>query len=580
MRVLITAALPYANGPLHFGHIAGAYLPADCYSRFQRLIGNEVLYVCGSDEHGVAITLGAEIAGSTPKKYVDHFHQVIQDFFAKMDVRFDHYSRTTWEGHAETVQRYFHDLLKNGFVEERVTDQLYSERGRRFLADRYIVGECPRCGCGGARGDECPKCGASYEATDLREPRAKLTGDRLTLKKTKHWFLRFDLFKERLTKWIKAKHWKSNVVHFAQNYIDDLKPRAITRDSEWGIPVPLRGAEGKVLYVWFDAPIGYISATKEWASKRGEPDAWKAYWYDAETKFVNFIGKDNIPFHAIFFPAMTMGQDSPYKLVDELPANEFYHLEGRQFSKSEGWYIDAKDFFEKFSVDQIRYTIAANAPETRDSEFSWKDFQRRCNSELVGKYGNLVHRVLTLVCGRCAAKMPPYGDLGGEDRAFLEKIDEIFRGTYQAYSHFQLRKATRLIMELAQEGNVYFDSKQPWKAAKTPHLVPMMHTTLACCARALQCLAAISYPVIPRSAEVVWRLLGFQRSLSQCGWHDILEKHISPGQRFSKPELLFSKVEDRVIEEELEKLKQRFPRGGKAWQESLRILGSNQRQAD
>jgi len=554
MRILITAALPYANGPLHFGHIAGAYLPADCYSRFQRLIGNEVLYVCGSDEHGVAITLGAEVAGCTPKEYVDHFHRSIQDFFAKMDVHFDHYSRTTWKGHVETVHQYFHDLLKNGFIEDRVTDQLYSEKGRRFLADRYIVGECPRCEYEWARGDECPKCGANYEATDLGAPRAKLSGDRLTLKKTKHWFLRFDLFKEKLSQWIGDKQWKSNVMRFAQNYIDDLKPRAITRDSEWGIPVPLSGAEGKVLYVWFDAPIGYISATKEWAERMGQPEAWKAYWYDKETKFVNFLGKDNIPFHALFFPAMTMGQDLPYKLVDELPANEFYHLEGKQFSKSEGWYIDIEDFFTKFSVDQIRYTIAANAPETRDSAFSWIDFQRRCNGDLLGKYGNLVHRVLTLVHSRCTSKVPPYGDLSGKDHAFLEKVEKIFHMTYQAYSHFKLRKATHLIVELAQEGNAYFDSRQPWKAAKDPSLLPAMHTTLACCARALQCLAAISYPIIPRSAEVMWKLLGFQKPLSQCSWNDILKKHIPVGQQCAKPELLFDKVEDHVIEEELKKL--------------------------
>ncbi|MCB1116106.1 MAG: class I tRNA ligase family protein, partial [Chlamydiia bacterium] len=295
MKKLITAALPYANGPLHFGHIAGAYLPADCYARFQRLIGNEVLFISGSDEHGVAITLTAEIARRSPKEHVDHFHAVLFDFFQKMQIDFDHYSRTTWEGHIEPAQTYFKQLLKNGYIEEKVTEELYSKQDGRFLADRYVEGICPKCAFEKARGDECPKCGGSFEATDLKNPRSKLTGAPLTLKETKHWFLRFDKFKEKLTSWIQKKHWKPNVKNFAQNYIDDLKPRAITRDSDWGIPVPLEGAEGKVLYVWFDAPIGYISATKEWALKKGQPEAWKDYWCDEKTTFINFIGKDNIP---------------------------------------------------------------------------------------------------------------------------------------------------------------------------------------------------------------------------------------------------------------------------------------------
>ncbi|MGE0198217.1 MAG: methionine--tRNA ligase [Simkaniaceae bacterium] len=557
MKVLITAALPYANGPLHFGHIAGAYLPADCYARFQRLLGSDVLYICGSDEHGVAITLSAEMAGRTPKEHVDHFHKVLQDFFEKMEIRFDHYSRTTWEGHVKPTQEYFNDLLKNGFIEEKVTDQLYSEKDGRFLADRYVMGTCPKCGYAEARGDECPKCGASYEATDLINPQSKLTGAPLALKATKHWFLRFDLFKEQLSTWIKTKHWKPNVMRFAQNYIDDLKPRAITRDSDWGIPVPLKEAEGKVLYVWFDAPIGYISATKEWALKQKNPDAWKGYWCDPETKLVNFIGKDNIPFHAIFFPAMTMGQDQPYKIVDELPANEFYNLEGKQFSKSAGWYIDLEEFFQKFTADQIRYAIAANAPETQDSEFSWKDFQLRCNSELLGKYGNLVNRVLVFAKNQCGSQVPPYGDLEREDTLFMEKMDEIVSAIHQAYTNFHLRKASQLIMELAQVGNAYFDSKKPWKAAKDLDLVPSMRTTIACCLRCLQYLALISYPIIPRSAEKVWTLLGFSTPLAEHNWNAILEGGFTPNQQLLQPEILFTKVEDAVIEEELSALAKR-----------------------
>ena len=558
MKVLITAALPYANGPLHFGHIAGAYLPADCYARFQRLIGNKTLYICGSDEHGVAITLSAELAGRTPKEHVDHFHQVLQVFFEKMDISFDHYSRTTWEGHVEFAQQYFKDLLKNGYIEEKVTDQLYSKQDKRFLADRYVQGICPKCGFEEARGDECPQCGASYEATDLKNPCSKLTGASLSLKATKHWFLRFDLFKEKLSKWIQTKHWKPNVVRFAQNYIDDLKPRAITRDSDWGIPVPLENAEGKVLYVWFDAPIGYISATKEWALKQNTPDAWKAYWCDPSTHLVNFIGKDNIPFHAIFFPAMTMGQDQPYKLVDELPANEFYNLEGKQFSKSTGWYIDLEDFFKTFTSDQIRYTIAANAPETQDSEFSWKDFQMRCNAELLGKYGNLVNRVLTFSQAQCGGEMPPYGDIKREDQAFLETIEDLSQKIYQSYSGFHLRKAAQQIMELSQEGNAYFDHKKPWLARKDPTLIPEMQTTIACCMRCLHALALVSCPIIPQTAEKVWKLLGFQTLLRQHCWQTVLELGIPVGQSMPKPEILFTKIEDEVIEAEREVLEKRF----------------------
>ncbi|MEM8727414.1 MAG: methionine--tRNA ligase [Chlamydiota bacterium] len=549
MKVLITAALPYANGPLHFGHIAGAYLPADCYARFQRLIGNDVLYICGSDEHGVAITLSAELAGRTPKDHVDHFHQVLKDFFRKMEIDFDHYSRTTWEGHVEPSQTYFKQLLKNGYIEEKMTDQLYSERDRRFLADRYVKGICPKCGFIEARGDECPQCGASYEATDLKKPRSRLTEAPLTLKATKHWFIRFDLFKDRLLQWIGKKNWKSNVVNFARNYIEDLKPRAITRDSDWGIPVPLEGAEGKVLYVWFDAPIGYISATKEWALKKGKPEAWKEYWCDRKTKLVHFIGKDNIPFHAIFFPAMTMGQDEPYKTVDELPANEFYNFEGKRFSKSTGWYIDLERFFQHFSSDQIRYAIAANLPETQDSEFCWKDFQMRCNSELLGKYGNLVNRVLVFTRNKCGGIRPPCGDLKDEDRAFLEKIDRWTRESYEAYSHFRLRKAARLMMKLAQEGNIYFDIKKPWKNLEG------LNTTIACCLKALNALALVSFPIIPDTAEKVWKLLGNDTRLRDQRWETVSQWRIPPNRPFPKPEVLFSKVEDGVIEKQLDALK-------------------------
>ena len=553
-KILITAALPYANGPLHFGHIAGAYLPADCYARFQRLQGNDVLYICGSDEHGVAITLNAELAGRTAKQHVDLFHELIKGFFSKLAMSFDHYSRTTWPGHIQTTQEFFNDLLQNGYVEEKVTDQLYSEKEQRFLADRYVVGTCPKCGFTEARGDECPKCGASYEAIDLLSPRSKMTGSSLNRKATKHWFLRFDLFKEKLKGWIAQKEWKSNVVNFAKSYIDELKPRAITRDSAWGVPIPLPHTEGKVFYVWFDAPIGYISATKEWAQLYGKPDSWKDYWLDPACELVQFMGKDNIPFHAVFFPAMIMGQNKPYKLVDQLSANEFYNLEGRQFSKSDGWYIDLDTFFKKFTTDQIRYAIASNAPENQDAEFSWKDFQQRCNSELLGKYGNLVNRTLTFLQMHCEGKVPPRGTLLPVDLAFLEQITTLAKEAQAAYESFRLRLASQLIMELAQAGNVYFDAKKPWITARSALTLHEMQTTLSCCLECLKVLALLSSPIIPETAQSLWSMLGYSSSLAKEQWAHVLVMPIAEGKPLTPPHILFAKVEDEVIMKELETL--------------------------
>jgi methionyl-tRNA synthetase len=540
-KVLITSALPYANGPLHFGHIAGAYLPGDCFARFKRLQGADVLYLCGSDEYGIAITLSAEIAGRTPKEQVDLFHGINQDFFQRLGFSFDHYSRTTWEGHGPTVQEFFLDLLRNGHIEERITKQLFSEREKRFLADRYVQGTCPKCGFDHARGDECQSCGASYEATDLIKPTSKISGAPLILKDTKHWFLRFDHFKEPLANWLEKKQWKPNVLNFALSYVKDLKERAITRDSEWGIPVPLPGTEGKVLYVWFDAPIGYISAAKEWSLTQKDPDLWKKYWLDPKTRLVNCIGKDNIPFHAVFFPAMTMGQNLPYKLVDDLPANEFYLLEGRQFSKSEGWTIDLEHFFANCSV------IAANAPEGGDSEFTWKDFQNRCNGELLGKYGNFVHRVLTFVTEKMEGVVPSLRELTPEDESFLQKAKEIVAEAAQAYDGFSLRRASQYIMELAQLGNVYFDSKKPWKLIKEADQKNNLENTLACCMLCIKWLALISYPIIPKTAEEIIQFLGYKETIRSIGWDKLSDSNLPLNGKIAKPHILFAKIEDDWI---------------------------------
>lgn len=567
-KILITSALPYANGPLHFGHIAGAYLPGDCYARFQRLQKNDVLYICGSDEYGIAITLNAEMANRTPKEHVDIFHEVIKNFFSQLNMSFDNYSRTTWKGHLKPVQQYFKDLMDNGYIEERVTEQLFSEVDNKFLADRYVVGTCPKCGFEGARGDECQKCGASYEATDLKNPKSKLTGSTLIKKSTKHWFLLLDKFKDQLLQWLDTKDWKPNVMNFVKGYVNELRPRAITRDMTWGIPLPLPDTDGKVLYVWFDAPIGYISSTIEWAEKLGNPEKWKDYWFDPATKLVHFIGKDNIPFHSVIFPAMTMGQNQPYKLVDELPANEFYNLEGRQFSKSDGWYIDLDRFFKSYSTDQIRYTIAANAPETSDAEFTWKDFQLRCNVELVGKYGNLINRVLVFAKNQCNGVIPPQHDLKEVDSRFLQEIYAVTEQIRTSYDTFRMRRASQLVMELAQLGNVYFDAKRPWQDAKNPETRPVMETTIACCLECLKALALVSSPIIPGTAEKVWAMLGQQGSINDRGWENIMTTPLMAGQKLQEPQILFQKIEDEQIQKEITMLQEMSDKQAQVKEES------------
>lgn len=539
MKLLITAALPYANGPLHFGHIAGAYLPADAFARFCRQRGDEVCFVCGSDEYGVAIALSAEREGHTPREHVDIYRAEQVKLFDQLAIDFTHFSRTTWPGHVVRVDQYFHDLLEAGYIEPKVTEQLYSEAEGRFLADRYVLGTCPKCGFEDARGDECPKCAASYEATDLEDPRSAMSDAPLSLKETRHWFLRLDKFKEPLLKWLDTKKWKSNTVHFVRRYIEDLRPRAITRDASWGVPVPLEEAAGKVIYVWFEAVIGYISATTEWS-----PEGWRDYWCDEETRLVQFLGKDNIPFHAVFFPAMTMGQKEPFKIVDDLVANEFLNLEGRQFSKSDKWTIDLDPFFERYSSDQIRYCLAANAPESSDSEFSWHDFQMRCNSELLGKYGNLVNRTLVFAQRYCDAKVPQ----AALDPQLAAKLDELRQQVAEAFAGYHLRRASQLVMEIAAVGNTYFDSQQPWKAAKREGGEVEVATTIRSCLECLRTLALASWPIVPHAAESIWSMLGLEGSILE-------EKELVCGAALPKPHVLFRKIEDEEIEQELATLK-------------------------
>ena len=550
-KVLITSALPYANGPLHFGHIAGAYLPGDAYARFERLMGNDVLYICGSDEYGVAITLSADLAKRTPQQHVDLYHEINKALFKTLEFSFDHYSRTSWPGHIPTTQEFYLALARKGLIEERTENHLYSEQEKRFLADRYVVGTCPKCGYEEARGDECQRCASTYEATDLKNPRSKLTGSPLTLKPSTHLYLLFDRYKEQLVEWLRAKQWKDNVVHFAMRYINELKPRAITRDADWGVPVP--GHPGKVFYVWFDAPIGYISATKDWAKHAGEPNKWRDYWLDPKTKFVQFIGKDNIPFHAVFFPAMLMGQDLAYKLPDEIPANEFFLLEGKQFSKSDNWTIDLQEFFSKYTPDQARYAIAANAPETADAEFTWNDFQMRCNAELLGKFGNFVNRVLVFAQQHCGGHVPKIGQ-NEADRQFLERVDQLVEEAAKSYSTFQLRKASQCLMELAQTGNAYFDSKKPWKLVKTPEHRELLDSCIASSLECIKNLALVASPIIPNGAQKIWKMLGYNTVLAEGNWDKIRKTPLSFNQALSTPEILFRKIEDEEIEAQISKM--------------------------
>jgi methionyl-tRNA synthetase len=553
-KILITSALPYANGPIHFGHIAGAYLPADAYARFERLKGNDVLYICGSDEYGVAITISAEINNRTPQEHVDIYHNLNKELFDKLNISFDHYSRTTNSYHTKVVQEFFLDLYNNGFIEKRTEEHLFSKEENKFLADRYVVGTCPKCKFDSARGDECQKCSFSYEAKDLINPRSKLTNSKLILKPSTHWYLRFDKFKDKLNNWIKTKNFKENVLNFSKEYIDNLKPRAITRDSAWGVPVPLEEAKNKVLYVWFDAPIGYISATMDWAKKIKDIDKWKDYWLDPDCKLVNFIGKDNIPFHSVFFPAMIMGQNQKYKLVDDIPANEFLMLEKRQFSKSDNWYIDLEDFFKKFSIDQIRYYLASIAPENHDSDFLFQDFLLKCNSELVNKLGNFVNRVLVFTYNNLDKKIVDSKNLSQIDENFLKDINDLIEKADDAYSNYKLRKASQLIMELSGLGNIYFDTKKPW-ALKKENKTDDLNTTINLCLKCIKALSLISYPIIPTSANEIYKLLGYKTDLNKQNFDDLKKLKLNVGQDIPEPKLIFKKVDEKMIEDEENKLK-------------------------
>jgi methionyl-tRNA synthetase len=553
-RVLITAALLYANGKVHFGHLAGAYLPADIYARFKRMSGSDVLFISGSDEYGIAITMSAELENRSPKEQVDFYHKENEALFKRMNISFDHYSRTTNKSHAPLVQDFFLQLLHKNFVEEKTTKRLYSRSEGKFLADRYVSGICPKCGYEEARGDECPKCGGNFEAEDLKNPVSKLTKAPLELKDTAHFFLRCDLFKGQLLEWINKKKWKPSVINFIKPYIEELKPRAITRDMSWGVPLPLEGRDDKVLYVWFDAPIGYLTAVKEWGDLHGKPDAIKTYFENPDTKLVQFIGKDNIVFHSVIFPSMLMGQSKKYNLVTDLPANEFLNLEGKQFSKSNHWTIDLGEFLDTYHVDTIRYTLAANAPENGDSEFTWKDFGRRVNGDLVGKFANFIHRTLSFIYNKVDHVVPTPKEYDAIDDTFFDEMNLKINQIAESYNNYGVRHACTLIMELSSLANAYFDHKKPWALIKNKETTGELLTTLYLALMAVKALALVSFPIIPETATKIWHMLNLDGSLDNISWAEVKDMQLTPGALLNKPEILFAKVEDEQLDAEIAKL--------------------------
>ena len=553
-RYTITAALPYTNGPIHIGHLAGVYVPADIYSRYLRLIGKDVAFICGSDEHGVAISMKAKKEGITPQEVIDKYHTVIKKSFQDFGITFDNYSRTSAAIHHETASDFFKLMYKNGDFIEETTDQLYDPEAKQFLADRFVTGTCPKCGNEEAYGDQCENCGSTLNATDLINPKSTISGAVPTLKETKHWFLPLDRYEDFLKNWILEGHksdWKTNVYGQCKSWIDDgLKPRAVTRDLDWGIPVPVEGAEGKVLYVWFDAPIGYVSSTKEWAAREGKD--WEPYWKDENTKLVHFIGKDNIVFHCIIFPSILKAQGN-YILPDNVPANEFLNLEGNKISTSKNWAVWLHEYLIDFPdmQDVLRYTLTANAPETKDNDFTWKDFQARNNNELVAVFGNFINRVVVLTHKYYEGQVPSpsaFSKIDLETLAEVKKYPEIISSSIERY---RFREAGQELMNLARLGNKYLADEEPWKVIKQDE--ERVKTIMFIALQISSALAILSEPFLPFTSA---KLKAILKSENNNTWDNVAAKDILilEGHQIGEAELLFSKVEDETIQAQLDKL--------------------------
>ncbi len=548
-RYTVTSALPYANGPVHIGHLAGVYVPADIYVRYLRLQGEEVIFIGGSDEHGVPITIKARKEGCTPQDIVDRYHKIIKESFAELGISFDIYSRTSSREHHETAAAYFEKLHKEGKFIEKSSMQYYDEEAQQFLSDRYIVGICPHCGNENAYGDQCEKCDKPYEVTDLINPRSALSGSKPVLKETKHWFLPLDKDESWLRRWILEGHkedWKANVYGQCKSWIDaGLQPRAVTRDLDWGVKVPIEGVDGKVLYVWFDAPIGYISFTKQLKG-----DDWEKWWKDQDTKLVHFIGKDNIVFHCIIFPSM-LHADGSYILPANVPANEFLNLEGDKISTSRNWAVWLHEYLKEFpgKQDVLRYTLCANAPETKDNDFTWKDFQLKNNSELVAILGNFVNRTLVLTHKFFGGKVPAMGELTDLDKQTIDELATFPEKIGRNIETYRFREALSEMMNLARLGNKYLTETEPWKLFKSDpaRTGTVMNIALQICAN----LAVLSAPFLPFTADKMQRIM----NLPALGWKEAGRADIfAAGHDIDQPELLFEQISDETIQAQVDKL--------------------------
>ena len=553
-RYTITAALPYTNGPIHIGHLAGVYVPADIFARYQRLKNNEVAFICGSDEHGVAISIKAKKEHTTPQAIIDKYHAIIKQSFADFGISFDNYSRTSSPIHHQTASDFFRKLYEQGDFIEEISEQLYDEEAHQFLADRFVIGTCPKCGNPEAYGDQCERCGSSLNATDLIDPKSSITGSKPTLKATKHWFLPLNRYQEFLEKWILEGHkndWKPNVYGQVKSWLDDeLKPRAVTRDLDWGIPVPVDGAEGKVLYVWFDAPIGYISSTKEWAEREGKD--WRPFWQDKDTELVHFIGKDNIVFHCIIFPAMLKAEGS-YILPTNVPANEFLNLEGNKLSTSKNWAVWLHEYLQDFpnQQDVLRYALTANAPETKDNDFTWKDFQARNNNELVAIFGNFINRVAVLTQKYYEGEVPAAGALNATDTETLQQLSELTQKIEQSLERYRFREAQQELMNIARLGNKYLADEEPWKLIKTN--AERVKTVMYVALQVATALAITSEPFLPFTSEKLKNIL----QLGTTAWEQVKQNPtalLPTGHKIGVATLLFEKIEDAAIAKQLERL--------------------------
>lgn len=552
-RVLVTSALPYANGPLHIGHLAGAYVPADIYVRYLRLKGKDVMFIGGSDEHGVPITIRAKKEGVTPKDVIDRFHYQMKDTFKGMGISYDIYGRTSSETHEKLASDFFRKLYDNGKFIQKTSEQYYDPEAKMFLADRYITGECPHCHNEKAYGDQCEKCGTSLSPTDLINPVSTVSGSKPIMKETTHWYLPLEQYQEWLEKWILEGHkeWRPNVYGQCKSWLDmGLQPRAVSRDLDWGIPVPVEGAEGKVLYVWFDAPIGYISNTKEFCDQHPERGSWETWWKDEDTRLIHFIGKDNIVFHCIVFPSMLKAEGS-YILPDNVPSNEFLNLEDDKISTSRNWAVWVHEYLEDFpgKADVMRYVLTANAPETKDNNFTWKDFQARNNNELVAIYGNFVNRALVLTQKYFDGVVPACGQLTDYDRDTLKEFADVKQSLENLLENFKFREAQKEAMNLARIGNKYLADTEPWKLAKTD--MARVETILNIALQLVANLAIAFEPFLPFSSEKLRQMIDVEGAQwDRLGAIDLLPA----GHKLGKPELLFEKIEDDAIEAQIQKL--------------------------